>query len=146
MDLTTWRSNRHIELEIDGLTMQFRRLSLLDMATSGDLPAPLAGLVQEMIDGKAISLGKNLNDWQRYAPLINRMVVAASTGPVRVTEQATDGTVGVEEIPFEFKVRVFNSLTSAGELRPFRREPAPAVEAAQPGDGIRDEAECDPGD
>lgn len=141
MDLTTWRENRHIELEIDGLTLQFRRMSLLDMATRGDMPAPLAGLVQEMIDGKAGELGKNLTDWRKYAPMIDRMVVAASTGPLRVTEKATAETVGVDEIPFEFKVRVFNSLTSAGELRPFRREPAPVVEAAQPGDGVRDEAE-----
>lgn len=141
MNLTEWRANRHIELEVDGLVMQFRRLSLLDMATQGDLQAPLAGLVQEMIDGKVAAVGKGLQDWKRYGPLINRMVVAASTGPVRVTEKPSAESVGVDEIPFEFKVRVFNSLTSAGELRPFRREPAPVVEAAQPGDGVRDEAE-----
>lgn len=129
MNLGAWRESRQVVLKLDGLDLQFRRLSLLDMATSGNVPAPLTGLVQEMIDGKA-SIGANLAEWREYAPVIDQMVIAASVGEPRVTAEPGPESVGVGEIPFELKVRVFNALTSSGELRPFRPEPEAAVEAA----------------
>ena len=130
MNLSEWRDNRRVVLLLDGLELHFRRVSLLDMATQGgDIPAPLAGLVQELIDGTAVKGNSGLEEWRRYAPVIDKMLVLASVGDVRVTTTPTDDSVGVGEIPFELKSRVFASLTSSGEVKPFRGVKTPTLEA-----------------
>lgn len=129
MDLKEWRETRRVVLRLDGLELHFRRVSLINMAIAGEIPAPLAGLVQEMIDTPP--QGTSIDAWTAFAPLIDHVLTTTSMGEVVVTEQPSEETLGVGEIPFTAKVRVFNAMTSpGGELAPFRAESKTAMEAA----------------
>ena len=130
-----------------GNTALLRRVSILELATSGAIPSTLIVKASEIKKG-----GKDwssvLSDPEELGELmgmIKPVVIAAFVEP-KVALVADDKHLGVDEIDPADQLAVFQYCNrGAVALRPFRRESQEGVEPAQPGEDVRDQAEPDSG-
>jgi len=146
MDLKEWREQLGEWATLpSGLRVRYRKsVTLLDLAmkVDGDLPAPLAGVVNQLIEGKDLDV--SIEDFAKMAPLINGMAKMALIEPP-VADEADDEHLGVTELPATDRLFLFNLLNEAKRFEKFRSEPDEFADVAQPGDGVRTEAERDNG-
>lgn len=122
MDLKEWRKQQEQGEEFvtpSGLTVVLRRVSLLDLAEQGDIPAPLVAMTNKVLDTKTHQLG--VADIPEYAETINHVVKAAVIHPP-VADEGDDTHVGVKELPLKDRLAIFNWVNRIEVLRPFRRE------------------------
>ena len=145
MKLNEWRRGREFERELpSGLTVTLRRVTLVDLASRGEIPTPLVGMVDEMIGGDGLNVVK-VEDFQRFGEAINLVVLAAVKAPA-IALVADDEHLGLDELPFDDRVFIFNEMHGPSEqLRPFRSEQIGAVAVGAGGEGVRAEAEQDAG-
>lgn len=147
MKLGEWREKERVTVELpSGLSMTIRRrVTLTDLAARGSIPAPLVGLVDEFIAGGANVSISNASDFAKYGEVLGLVVKAAAIDPP-VADAGDEGHVGLDELPLEDKIFVFNLVhQEADKLAPFRPQPLAALGAAPGGEGILAEAEQHPG-
>ena len=131
MDLATWRSKKNGEKYTlpSGLVVRVRRVGLIDLAEQGEIPAPLVGLVEELLERNEVRL--TLDDFKAYGEVALMVTRAAITEPA-ITDEPTDDTIGVAELDMADRISVFNHCNEGGRrLRPFREEPEGAVEPVE---------------
>ena len=131
MDLNEWRVSRD-EGELftlpSGLVMRLRRVGLMDLAALGEVPTPLVGLVETLLQRDEVEL--SLEDFARYGEVAGLVVKAAAVDPP-VGDEPDEGQVGVGELPMADRMAVFNWANAASRvLRPFRAEEGESVGAA----------------
>lgn len=143
-----WRSQSaptKVELPSGNVAL-LRKVSILDLATSGSIPSTL------IVKASAIAKGKrdwskildNPDDMREMMGMLKPIVIAAFVDP-KVGEEPSDDQLGVDEIDPEDKLAVFQWCNQgANALRSFRGESKEGVEPAQPGEGVQPEAEPDP--
>ena len=128
MKLAQWRQERRQGEPFtlpSGLVMHLKRVGILDLVEQGEIPAPLAGLVQEIVDQKEHDL--QLEDFGRFSGLINLLTKAAAVDPP-VADEADETHLGVGELPMADRMAIFNWCNEVTEaLRPFRAESAQPV-------------------
>lgn len=131
MDLRQWRALRGSGEPFtlpSGLVIRLKRVGILDLAEQGEIPAPLAGQVQEIFDEKDHAL--QLSDFGKFAGVINLVVKAAAVDP-RVADEPDENHVGVHELPMTDRMAIFNWCNEVADaLVPFRQEPEQPVGAA----------------
>ncbi len=125
MDMRAWRA-RQLTGEAftlpSGLVVRLKRVGIMDLAEQGQIPAPLAGIVQHFMDEKDHNV--ELADFARFSGVINLVVKAALIDPPGADE-ADDTHLGVDELPMTDRMAIFNWCNEAAEsLRPFRPESA----------------------
>lgn len=120
-DLRSWRLAREVERELPtGLTVRLRRVGLLDLASSGQLPAPLLGLLQDMADRSNGRLTVELAQLPQYAELMDVVALAAVIEPP-IQTTGDDEHLGVDELTFGDKLEIFNFVNGGAQvLAPFR--------------------------
>lgn len=143
MNLQEWRQRGQTVTLPSGLTVRYVQVTLLDLAMRGDIPAPLAGTVNQLIGGEEIELG--IEDFTKMSPLINDLVAMALREPL-VAAEPDDEHLAVNELPVMDRLYLFNILNEARDLEPFRPPDAEPVDPAQSGDDLRAIAEWDIGD
>jgi len=131
MDLQTWRKQQQEGEEMQlpsGLVVKLCRVSLMDMAVRGDVPAPLVAQVNQVMS-KGIG-DITVESATEYATAINLVVKAAVIDP-RVTDEPGEHSVGVGELPIIDRLAIFRECNRYGEaLKPFRRELPVTMESA----------------
>ena len=131
MDLAQWREQRAQGRGFvlpSGLEVRLKRVSLMDLAAQGEVPAPLTGLVNQVMSSGLASI--TVENAAEYEAAINLVVKAAMVEP-RVAEAASSDAVGVQELPIIDRLAIFRECNRyAEELKPFRREPEVFVESA----------------
>lgn len=142
MKLQEWRQRGTCETLPSGLEVRLVDVTLLDLAMAGQIPAPLAGIVNEMIEGKDVTI--SIDSFEKMAPLINGMAKLAIADPP-VADEPDEDHLGVEELPAMDRLWLFNKLNEGQQLEKFRAEAGEPVDAAQPGDGVREAAERNTG-
>jgi len=141
MRLQEWRQRGEWVTLPSGLEVRFVEVNLLDLAMQGAIPAPLMGLVNQIIEGGDIEV--TVEDFAKMAPVINNLVKLGIVEPP-VADAPDEEHLGVEELPALDRLFLFNYMNrEAKGLEPFRAEAAKPVESAQPGEGIRDAAKFD---
>lgn len=143
--LAEWRAGQRETLVLpSGLSMTVRRVSLLDLAAAGQVPAPLMGMVERLIgEGQRSEL--ELATLPQFVGLIDAVIMLAAVDPPLAAEPDEDH-IGVHELPTLDKVAVFNWLNApAAALAPFRPGPSAALPSAPAGPDVRDAAVGDPG-
>lgn len=142
MGLQKWREERCAKVTLpSGLVVLYlKSVSLLDilMAMDGDVPAPLAGVVNEIIAGKDVTIG--VQDFAKMAPLVNGLVKVALVEPP-VADEPSETHLEITELPATDRMFLFNLLNEGKKLSKFREEPDGDVDSVQPVDGVPDEAE-----
>lgn len=131
MDLNEWRKNRDegeaFELP-SGLVMRLRRVSLLDLAEQGEVPAPLVGMVEGLLKRDRVEL--DLEEFAQYGEVAGLVLRAAAVDPP-VADDPGPGVLGVRELGMNDRLAVFNWANEAARaLRPFRPEAEEPVDAA----------------
>ncbi len=131
MNLAVWRARRGAGEQFitpSGLEMRLRRVSLLDLAERGKIPAPLAGMVETMLATQQSSL--SIQQFGEFASVINLVVMAAAVEPP-VAEQSSEAALEVGELPMSDRLAIFNWANEVSmKLQPFRAEPEESVDAA----------------
>lgn len=149
MNLTEWRAARTEKLTLpSGLEVSVRKMGLEDLLIGGYIPTPLLAQVQSLSEG-AVEFNmdeEGMRQLQGYAGAIDAVAQACIIDPP-VADVADDAHLAITELPFQDRLAVFQwANAEATALAPFRAEPGDDVDAAQPGDGVREPAERDPGD
>jgi hypothetical protein len=122
MELSAWRKRRQEGEEFttpSGLVVTLRRVSLLDLAERGEIPAPLASMVNKILDTKVHKL--TVEEIPEYNKSINLLVKAAVISPP-VADEPDETHVGIEELPMKDRLAIYNWCQIGEPLRPFRRE------------------------
>lgn len=121
--LSAWRaaSVQEFELERGGPVAKLRRVGLMDLLEQGGIPETLSGQAAKIAlesSQRQVSAG----ELKKFIEVVNLVVKAAMVEP-KVTDEPTDQSLGVREIPYAVRVKVFNwANSSIGNLRPFRGE------------------------
>jgi hypothetical protein len=130
--LEEWREATTYEHEFpSGLKARLKRLALIDLVGMGQVPDTLSGLVAEAIRKEELPTEEvDLEEMQHSVEVINLVCMACFVEP-KLTPEPTEESLGVYDVPFEWRSDVFRWANSAAEeLKPFRRQPARAAEAA----------------
>lgn len=131
MDLSEWRAKRDAGEPYElpsGLVMRLRRVGLLDLAALGEIPAPLVGMVETLLQREEVEL--SLGDFAKYGEVAGMVVKAAAVDPP-VADEADETHVGLGELAMTDRIAVFNWANGAARLlRPFRPEAGEPVGAA----------------
>jgi len=148
--LRAWRAQMTATTEValpSGLTVACKRVELLDLAANGQIPAPLLGAVEKLMQPDGTATTKvDMNEWPTFAELINVVVKATVVEPP-IADEPDAEHVGIRELPISDRLFIFNWANSgANALDSFRAESAGDVAAAQSGEGVRAAAKPDSGD
>lgn len=121
MNLAEWRKQQQQGEDArlpSGLVVQVRRVSMLDLAERGKIPATLKPKIDDLMkSGQNVSI--TVDQFVEFAALINLVCEACIVGP--------DG-LEVTELPSQDRLAIFewaNEMTTS--LQPFRREEAEPV-------------------
>jgi len=124
MDLQAWRKKQQEGERVtlpSGLEVRVKRVGLLDLAAQGNVPAPLLGMVEKVLDSQTHKLV--MADFPDYAALINSVVLAAVIDPP-IADEADATHLAVDELPMGDRLALFNWANEvATKLEPFRKEP-----------------------
>lgn len=122
MNLSEWRQ-KMAEGEAytlpSGLTVKLRRVSLLDLAEQGEIPAPLVSAVNAIFDSRVRNL--KVEDIGRFADAVNLLVHAALIDPAP-GKQEDDTHICVASMPMKDRLAIYNWCQEAQGLTPFRGE------------------------
>jgi hypothetical protein len=161
MSLQDWRARRQQSFFTpDGLEIVCRRVSLIDLATSGHIPVPLLGAVQQMQQRTQTQQGIDYNHLPEFgkllgiickAAIMHAVVIPADDAGepqvVPVREEPSEEAIGLDEIDFETRVDIFTwANEGALALASFRGQQATDVELARNGDDLPHEAVTHSGD
>ncbi len=139
MKLDQWRKRGKNATLPSGLKVRYVEVSLLDLAIDGDIPAPLVGLVDQMISGEEVEV--EIDDFARLAPMINGLIKRAVVDPP-VADEPDDAHLGVEELPATDRLYLFRLLNEGAQaLESFRAESEQFVDGTQFGDDVQPVAE-----
>ena len=143
-----WREkNRPQDVELpSGNVAKLRKVHLVDLVIQGMIPATLVAEAEALKDADGTALVQDLEKLTGFREMLNAVAKATFVEPP-VGDEGTDAQLGVDEVPFDDLVHVFNWCNGrARQIEPFRAEPKPGVDAVPDGDGVREAAEPDPGD
>jgi hypothetical protein len=120
--LAAWRQRRQQGegfVTPTGLHIKVRRVSLMDLAEQGAIPAPLVGLVDQVFDKQDHVLQvKDVADFGKVVNLVVRSVVVDPP----LAEEASESHVGLEELPMVDRLAIYNWANRPGALATFRPE------------------------
>lgn len=118
-----WRAAREAGETVtlpSGQVATLRRVHLLDLIEAGKIPDELTTVVLQLIDDKIHKPSKE--DLGAYIEVVNLVAIEAFMNPP-VAKEASEGALGVDEVPFQDRAEVFRwSNEGARKLRPFRKE------------------------
>lgn len=140
-----WRAkNQPVEVELpSGNVALLRKVNVLDLAVTGDIPSTLVVDAARYKDG-GVDMSRLSGDpqlFQQFLGLIDPVVIAAFVQP-KVAKEATEDALGISEIDAQDKLAVFAWCNEGAEaLRPFRPGPSPRLESAPDGGDVRPPAE-----
>jgi hypothetical protein len=131
MDLLEWRKKQQEGEEVvlpSGLVVKLVRVSMIDLALRGDVPAPLVASVNQVMNSGIGNL--TVANAAEHEGAINLVVKAAVIDPP-VKDKADENSLSVSELPIIDRLAIFRECNKYGErLTPFRRESQTAVEPA----------------
>ena len=131
MDLQMWRKQQQEGVEVElpsGLVVRMAKISMIDLALRGDVPAPLVSAVNTVMNKGIGNL--TVDNAGEHEAAINLVVKAAVIDPP-VKDKPDEKSLGVNELPIVDRLAIFRECNRYGEqLRPFRRESPAAVESA----------------
>jgi len=142
-----WREkNRPQDVELpSGNVAKLRKVHLVDLVIQGMIPATLVAEAEALKDADGTALVQDLEKLTGFREMLNAVAKATFVEPP-VGDGGTDAQLGVDEVPFDDLVHVFNWCNGRSrQLEPFRSEPERDVDAVPDGVGVRDAAEPDTG-
>ena len=141
MDLKSWRATCQEKLTLpSGLEVTAKKVGMLDLAGQGDIPAPLLGLAQMVIEGTVGEPVKfDMKQLPDFVGMVNAVCRVAIIDPPLADDEKLkedevpekradylDSHLRLDEIPINDRFFVFNWCNAEAQaMEPFRQEPAP---------------------
>ena len=144
MDLQTWRESRKPqELTLpSGLTVRVKKVSVMDLAALGQIPAPLLAALGDNSKKDTESVGGG----QKEDEAMWVVVKAAVIEPL-IADEPDETHLGPDELPPGDRVVIFNwANAGAAPLEPFRQERKRDGRAARRGRDVPPAAQPPAGD
>jgi hypothetical protein len=162
------REGMIVELPSGNVARLRRSIDLMYLLKTGQIPNPLAGIVQNMIKQQNAAFPmKDMDEkaLQQMLDLVENTCVQCFVEPrveiperidseieedgkmvpVKIANPAwepSEGAISIDDLNAKDKFFVFGFVQGGTtDLRPFRDQPEQAVDAAQDGDGVQPEAE-----
>ncbi len=129
MDLKTWREKREETVTLpSGLEARLRKVDLVGLMVGGSIPNSLLPEFMAMTEGP---VEMDVEKLPTLAPIFDAVVLAAVIEPP-VAETGDDEHLGLDEIPFEDKMFIFERCSAeAARLKPFRENSAGERDAVE---------------
>ena len=146
MELGTLRKKPTEKIELpSGLTVTVQKVSVLDLAGKGKIPAPLLGVMQKLMDEPTGQLATvKLEDFERIATLIAFVTKACVIDPP-IADVADDTHLALDELTIEDQLTIFNWANGdAMKLSSFRVQPGRNGSTGRAGEPVSPAAEHDP--
>lgn len=106
--LAAWRAARTSQETLpSGLLVTLRKVHLLDLAAQGQIPAPLVGQVEQLMQASAGPQALGVADFPRHAAVIDLVVRAALVDPP-VADEPDEAHISLAELPFGDRIHIFN--------------------------------------
>lgn len=106
--IASWRSARTASYALRcGLVVTLRKIGLLELAAQGQIPTPLYGQVQAFLNrerGESIKI--EVGNFREWADTVNLIVMASVVSPP-IGYEASDDTIGINEIPVDDRLVIF---------------------------------------
>jgi len=135
MNLSEWRqraAETHDLTLTSGLVVKVKRIELIDLVASGEIPETLDALVV-----KATTTGFGVKDIKEFMPLVNTITAACLVEPA-IADAPDDTHITLSEMSVQDRLDIFNWANSAADaLSSFRQKPAGAVATSPNGRGVR---------
>lgn len=135
LTLDEWRKLRNEGEEASlpsGLIVRLRRVSTMDLAERGDIPAPLQTQLEEMISRQNFNR-ITLAEFKEFSGIINVVVDACLAGPEGLE---------ADELNYQDRLAIFQWANEVGgKLQTFRQQPATALELSRNGVNVLDPAQ-----
>lgn len=135
--LESWKKAvgpQEYEVERGGPTMLLRRVGLMDLIQQGEIPDLLSGEATRLASAGIAGRSWSIEELKEFSAIVDVVVMACSVSPP-LTLDGSDDSLAISEIPFVWRVKVFNwAGESVGPLRRFRQEQngsTPVVEFLQ---------------
>jgi len=129
-----------------GSVAKLRKVHIVDLASQGLIPATLVAEADKLQGASGAALMQDLEQLKGFREMLRAVAKATFVEPP-VGDEATEEQLGVDEVPFDDLVHVFNWCNGrARELEPFRAEQESDVDAVSDGEGVREAAKPDSGD
>lgn len=128
-DLRAWRLAREVDYELpSGLTVRLRRVALLDLVSTGQMPAPLLTLIQDFSASNETAV--DMAQLPQFTEVLNAVTLAAVIEPP-IQPIGDEEHLGLNEMPFDDKLEIFNWLNQGAQrLAPFLQGAIEPVAAA----------------
>lgn len=128
-DLRSWRLAREVERELpSGLTVRLRRVALLDLVSTGQLPAPLLSLIEDFATHVATTL--DMAQLPQFTDVLNAVTLATVIEPP-IQPIGDEEHLGLDEMSFSDKLEIFTwANEGAQRLAPFLQRAEQPVDAA----------------
>lgn len=111
-----------------GLKITVKRVSVLDLAAEGNIPATLSPQITELMKTGTVR-NLTMEDFQQFAEMINLVCRACILGPKGLR---------VEELPYDDRVALFTWANAPGtRLQTFRKPTEQPVDLAQSGNHLQ---------
>ena len=124
MNLDEWRKGREQGEDAtlpSGLTVQLRQVSMLDLASKGQIPQTLKPQIDALMQSGGKVKDVSIDALYKFVGVVDLVCEACLAGP--------DG-LKVEELTYQDKLAIFNWANDmSGKLQSFRREQAQPVGA-----------------
>ena len=131
-DLNAWRQGRQETLTLScGLTVTVRKVDLLDLAATGQIPVPLHAAVQQMLAQQQDAGGLDVTTLPERAAVIDLIVAAALIEP-RISDEPSESTITLNELPFVDRISIFSwAHEEAAQVATFPGESASGQRVAR---------------
>jgi hypothetical protein len=140
-EIAAWREGRTETMRLAcGLTVTLRKVSLLDLAAAGDIPTPLIGEVEAILnDGLRIDVGR-LKETMGAVDLVVKAAVVEPT----LTDAPGNGQIAVSELPGNDRLSIYTwAHKEASAFARFPERQSQRTESARPGDDVPEPTEPD---
>jgi hypothetical protein len=141
MDLSEWRKAKSEGIKHtlpSGLVVRLRRVQLMDLASQGQIPAPLMGAAGELIESGKTDL--TLENWPHFEEVFNLVAKSCIIDPP-VVVKGDDQHLGIDELSASDKLAIYNWANQVlAAVLPFREKRNGDEGAGHAGQEIRDEA------
>lgn len=124
MNLEQWRKQRQNGEDAQlpsGLTVQLRQVSMIDLASKGQIPQTVKPQIDALMQGGGKLDRMSLDAVGKFIGVIDLVVGACLAGPEGLQ---------VDELTYQDKIAIFNWANEmTGKLEPFRQKQAEPVGA-----------------
>jgi hypothetical protein len=136
LNINEWRAKKEEGEKFtlpSGLVVKLKRVQLLDLAQRGEIPTPLVGLADQLLNQDQTV---TIESFEKFGPIINLIISACMIEP-KIADKPSDDAITAEELTAADRMAVYGWVNEIlVRVRPFRDEPRGTEESTPASDDL----------